>query len=56
VADLIKLEVPDLGDFADVEVIEVLVKPGDSVEVEDGLSRGWRHRFDRRCRCEHRGE
>ena len=29
--------VPDLGDFADVEVIEVLVKPGDSVAVEQGL-------------------
>jgi len=29
--------VPDLGDFADVEVIEVLVKPGDSVQAEQGL-------------------
>ncbi len=29
--------VPDLGDFADVEVIEVLVKPGDSVQPEQGL-------------------
>jgi pyruvate/2-oxoglutarate dehydrogenase complex dihydrolipoamide acyltransferase (E2) component len=29
--------VPDLGDFADVEVIEVLVKPGDAVEAEQGL-------------------
>ena len=29
--------VPDLGDFADVEVIEVLVKPGDSVAAEQGL-------------------
>jgi pyruvate dehydrogenase E2 component (dihydrolipoamide acetyltransferase) len=29
--------VPDLGDFADVEVIEILVKPGDRVEVEDAL-------------------
>ncbi len=29
--------VPDLGDFADVEVIEVLVKPGDSVAKEQGL-------------------
>ncbi len=28
---------PDLGDFADVEVIEVLVAPGDTVNVEDGL-------------------
>ena len=29
--------VPDLGDFADVEVIEILVKPGDAVEAEQGL-------------------
>ncbi len=31
------LEVPDLGDFADVEVIEVHVKPGDEVAVDDPL-------------------
>ena len=29
--------VPDLGDFADVEVIDVLVKPGDEVAAEQGL-------------------
>lgn len=28
---------PDIGDFADVEVIEVLVAPGDQVHVEDSL-------------------
>jgi dihydrolipoamide dehydrogenase len=37
VADQVKLTVPDLGDFSDVEVIEVLVAPGDDVAVEDGL-------------------
>jgi len=31
------LVVPDLGDFENVEVIEVLVSVGDSVEREDGL-------------------
>ncbi|MDJ0758058.1 MAG: dihydrolipoyllysine-residue acetyltransferase [Woeseiaceae bacterium] len=31
------LRVPDLGDFADVEVIEVLVAKGDEVAAEDGL-------------------
>ncbi|MDX1481283.1 MAG: dihydrolipoyl dehydrogenase [Woeseiaceae bacterium] len=36
-ADKLELKVPDLGDFSDVEVIEVLVGPGDTVEVEDGL-------------------
>jgi pyruvate dehydrogenase E2 component (dihydrolipoamide acetyltransferase) len=29
--------VPDLGDFKDVEVIDVLVKPGDTVEVDTPL-------------------
>ena len=29
--------VPDIGDFDDVEVIEVLVSPGDRVEPEDSL-------------------
>ncbi len=33
----IELKVPDLGEFADVEVIEVLVAPGDLVEVESAL-------------------
>ena len=33
----IKLTIPDLGDFQDVEVIEVLVSPGDVVAVEDPL-------------------
>ncbi|HZD51833.1 MAG TPA: dihydrolipoyl dehydrogenase [Woeseiaceae bacterium] len=32
-----KLVVPDLGDFSDVEVIEVLVGQGDTVDVEDPL-------------------
>lgn len=29
--------IPDIGDFTDVEVIEVLVAPGDQVEKEQGL-------------------
>jgi pyruvate dehydrogenase E2 component (dihydrolipoamide acetyltransferase) len=36
-ANVIDIVVPDLGDFADVDVIEVLVKPGDKVAREDGL-------------------
>ena len=31
------LKVPDIGDFKDVEIIEVLVKPGDEVAVEQSL-------------------
>jgi pyruvate dehydrogenase E2 component (dihydrolipoamide acetyltransferase) len=33
----VEVVVPDLGDFADVEIIEVLVKPGDAVAAEQGL-------------------
>jgi len=33
----IDVKVPDIGDFTDVPVIEVLVKPGDSVKVDDSL-------------------
>ena len=29
--------IPDIGDFKDVPVIEVLVKPGDSIKAEDSL-------------------
>ena len=34
---LIDIQVPDIGDFKDVAVIEVLVKPGDSVKAEQSL-------------------
>ncbi len=33
----VDVRVPDIGDFADVDVIEVLVKPGDAIAVEQGL-------------------
>ena len=36
-ANLIEVKVPDIGDFKDVEVIEVLVKPGDAVQKEQSL-------------------
>ena len=29
--------VPDIGDFKEVEVIELLVKPGDTVKAEQSL-------------------
>ncbi|MEM1263321.1 MAG: dihydrolipoyl dehydrogenase [Pseudomonadota bacterium] len=32
-----KIVIPDLGDFADVDVIEVLVNVGDDVEIEQAL-------------------
>jgi pyruvate dehydrogenase E2 component (dihydrolipoamide acetyltransferase) len=34
---LIEIKVPDIGDFSDVAVIEVLVKAGDSVRAEQSL-------------------
>ena len=34
---LIEVSVPDIGDFKDVAVIEILVKPGDTVAVEQSL-------------------
>jgi pyruvate dehydrogenase E2 component (dihydrolipoamide acetyltransferase) len=33
----VEVKVPDIGDFKDIPVIEVLVKPGDSVNKEDSL-------------------
>ncbi len=36
-SQIIEVKVPDIGDFKDVPVIEVLVKPGDRVQKEDSL-------------------
>ena len=33
----VEVKVPDIGDFKDVEIIEVLVKEGDSIAVEQSL-------------------
>src|SRR6478735_8501201 len=33
----IEVKVPDIGDFKDVPVIEILVKPGDTVKKEESL-------------------
>jgi len=34
---IIEIKVPDIGDFKDVAVIELLVKPGDAVKAEQSL-------------------
>src|SRR5438093_7205079 len=34
---VVEVKVPDIGDFKDVEVIELLVKPGDSIKPEQSL-------------------
>src|SRR5258708_298899 len=36
-AKLIEIKVPDIGDFKEVGVIEILVKPGDAVQKETSL-------------------
>jgi dihydrolipoamide dehydrogenase len=36
-SNLVEIAVPDIGDFSDVEVIDVLVNAGDSVAVDDAL-------------------
>ncbi len=33
----IEIKVPDIGDFKDVEIIEIMVKPGDTIAVEQSL-------------------
>jgi dihydrolipoamide dehydrogenase len=37
VMTMVEVKVPDIGDFKDVAVIELLVKPGDTVKVEQSL-------------------
>jgi dihydrolipoamide dehydrogenase len=36
-ARIVEVKVPDIGDFKDVEVIELLVKPGDAIAREQSL-------------------
>ena len=33
----VEVKVPDIGDFKDIPVIEIFVKPGDTVKPEDSL-------------------
>ena len=34
---LLEIQVPDIGDFDEVTVIELMVKPGDTVAVDQSL-------------------
>ncbi len=36
-SDVIEVKVPDIGDFQDVDIIEVMVAPGDRIQAEDSL-------------------
>ena len=35
---LIEIKVPDIGDFKEVEIVEILVQPGDAVAQEASLA------------------
>jgi pyruvate dehydrogenase E2 component (dihydrolipoamide acetyltransferase) len=34
---IVEVKVPDIGDFKEVEIIEVMVKPGDTIKVDQSL-------------------
>ena len=36
-SETIQVRVPDIGDFKDIPIIEVLVRPGDAISKEDPL-------------------
>jgi dihydrolipoamide dehydrogenase len=36
-SQLVEVKVPDIGDFKDVPIIELFVKPGDSIKLEDPI-------------------
>ena len=36
-SQLVEVKVPDIGDFADVPVIEVFVKAGDTIKVDESI-------------------
>ena len=37
-SQLIEVKVPDIGDFSDVPVIDLFVKVGDSIKVDDAIA------------------
>ena len=36
-SQIIEVKVPDIGDFSDVPVIDLFVKVGDSIKVDDAI-------------------
>ena len=46
-SQLIDIKVPDIGDFTDVPVIEVFVKPGDVIKVAEVVRDLWRRERER---------
>src|SRR5574343_1491916 len=37
-SNLVEVKVPDFGDFSDVPVIELYVKVGDSIKIDDAIA------------------
>src|SRR5512139_2514943 len=37
-SQLIEVKVPDIGDFSDIPVIDLFVKVGDSIKVDDAIA------------------
>jgi pyruvate dehydrogenase E2 component (dihydrolipoamide acetyltransferase) len=52
----IEIKVPDIGDFKEVEVIEVLVSPGDDVAVEQSLITVESDKASMEIPCSHAGK
>ena len=52
---LIQVIVPDIGDFSDVAIIELLVKPGDTVTVEQSLITVESDKASMEIPCSHAG-
>jgi len=52
---LIDIKVPNIGDFAEVTVIELLVKPGDTVRAEQSLITVESDKASMEIPCSHAG-
>ena len=52
---LMEIHVPDIGDFKEVEVIELLVKPGDTVKPEQSLITVESDKASMEIPCSHAG-
>ena len=52
---VIEIKVPDIGDFSDVTVIELLVKPGDTVKAEQSLITVESDKASMEIPCSHAG-
>lgn len=52
---LIEIKVPDIGDFAEVTVIELMVKPGDTVKAEQSLITVESDKASMEIPCSHTG-